>query len=154
MSAPKRLIKELAEYANNPNPVLASLGPVSDEDLLHWRAELLGPQGSMYQGCKYTIDIQIPDAYPLVPPTMTFTTPCCHPNVHIKTGEICLDLLRGSAWSPVYTISSALTAVSHLLTQPEPDSPLNVDVAAVMRNGDSVGYESLVRVWGVLFAGQ
>jgi len=63
-------------------------------------------------------------------------------------------LLRGSAWSPVYTINATLTAISHLLTQPEPDSPLNVDVAAVLRHGDKVGYESLVRVWGVLFAGK
>jgi len=85
---------------------------------------------------------------------MVFLTPCCHPNVNPKTGEICLDLLRGTAWTPAYTISSTLTAVRNLLQQPEPDSPLNVDVAKVLKNGDVVGYESLVRVWGVMFAGK
>lgn len=53
----------------------------------------------------------------------------------------------------MYTLSTTLEAVSHLLQDPEPDSPLNVDVAAVLRIGDQVAYESMVRVWGVMFAG-
>ena len=65
-----------------------------------------------------------------------------------------MDLLRGTAWTPAYTISATMTAIWHLLQQPEPDSPLNVDVAQVLRNGDTVGYESLVRLWGVMFAGK
>lgn len=70
-----------------------------------------------------------------------------------QTGEICLDVLK-EAWTPVYTISQTLTTIHQLLTSPEPDSPLNVDAAAVLRNGDVVGYESLVRLWSVLYAGK
>jgi peroxin-4 len=44
----------------------------------------------------------------------------------IQTGEVCLDLLK-TAWSPVWTLQSACLAVAVLLTQPEPDSPLNCD---------------------------
>lgn len=173
MGATRRLLKELSENQAHPNPCLARLAPVSDEDLTHWRAILLGPPHSLYEGCRWEIDIRVPDQYPHVPPEMRFITPCCHPNVHLKvylstihgergedgltrwqTGEICLDLLRGTSWTPTLTISSALTMVQQLLTDPEPDSPLNVDAAAVMRFGDAVGYESLVRVWGVLYAGK
>lgn len=67
---------------------------------------------------------------------------------------MCLDLLKSAAWSPAYTISSTLSAIHQLLTTPEPDSPLNVDAAAVLRSGDHVGYESLVRLWSVMYAGR
>jgi peroxin-4 len=42
-----------------------------------------------------------------------------------------------------------MTAIQTLLTSPEPESPLNVDAAALLRSGDTVGYDSLVRyyVW-------
>lgn len=77
---------------------------------------------------------------------MTFKTPICHPNVHFKTGEICLDLLK-SSWSPAYTIRSTLNAVHQLLTSAEPDSPLNVDVAMLLRAEDQVAAESLIRFY-------
>lgn len=66
--------------------------------------------------------------------------------MHFKTGEICLDLLKTS-WTPAYTISSTLSAVHQLLTSPEPDSPLNVDVAQLLRQGDLIGAEGLVRFY-------
>ncbi|KAI5793075.1 ubiquitin-conjugating enzyme/RWD-like protein [Geopyxis carbonaria] len=152
-TASHRLLKELAEYTAKPNASLASLGPISEDNLLHWRAVLLGPAHSPYAGGRWTIDITVPTSYPQSPPTMVFVTPMCHPNVHPKTGEICLDLLRGTAWSPLYKLATALEAVELLLTDPAPDSPLNVDAAAVLRSGDEVAYESLVRLWGVLYAG-
>jgi peroxin-4 len=64
-----------------------------------------------------------------------------------------LDLLKES-WSAVSTISNTLTSIQQLLMSPEADSPLNVDAAAIIRTGDEVGYESLVRVWSVLHAGK
>jgi len=66
--------------------------------------------------------------------------------VHFRTGEICLDLLKAS-WSPAYTISATLTSVQQLLTSAEADSPLNVDVAQLVRQGDAVGMEGLVRFY-------
>ena len=62
------------------------------------------------------------------------------------TGEICLDLLK-EAWTPAYTLVSTLEAVEQLLREPEVDSPLNVDVAVLLRQGDRVGGEGLVRFW-------
>jgi peroxin-4 len=47
----------------------------------------------------------------------------------------------------VYTISTTLSAIHQLLTDPRPDSPLNVDVAALLRDGDIAGWESVVRYW-------
>ena len=92
------------------------------------------------------LDILIPPSYPLAPPRITFTTPICHPNVDFKTGEICLDLLKTS-WSPAYTLTSTLEAIHQLLAYPEVDSPFNVDIATLLKNGDKIGAESLVRFW-------
>jgi len=101
-------------------------------------------------GGLWALDILIPATYPHQPPTLRFLTPICHPNVHLKTGEICLDLLKGS-WSPAYTIAQTLEAVHQLLTSAEPDSPLNVDVAQLFRQGDLVGAQALVRFYTAMY---
>lgn len=101
------------------------------------------------------------------PPEIKFVTPICHPNVHFKvlslkllddikrlhvlskqTGEICLDILKTS-WAGTYTISTTLTSVHQLLTSAEPDSPLNVDIAQLFRQGDMVAAEALIRFYTV-----
>jgi peroxin-4 len=82
----------------------------------------------------------------LTPPTIKFSTPICHPNVDFRTGEICLDLLKTS-WSPAYTITTTLTSIHQLLTSAEPDSPLNVDIAQLLRQEDYVGAEALIRFY-------
>ncbi|KAK6339148.1 hypothetical protein TWF718_008571 [Orbilia javanica] len=144
----KRLIQELNKSRQEQNPALTYLAPFDDSDLHHWRAGLKGTADSPYEGGVWEIDIMIPDNYPIVPPTIKFITKICHPNIDAKTGEICLDLLK-SEWSAAYTISSTMTVIQTLLTSPEPNSPLNVDAAALLRAGDTMGYESLVRyyVW-------
>lgn len=47
----------------------------------------------------------------------------------------------------MYTLSTTLTAIHQLLTDARPDSPLNPDVAALLRDGDVPGWESIVRFW-------
>lgn len=79
-------------------------------------------------------------------------TPCCHPNVNFKTGEICLDLLKTS-WTPAYGMVSTLEAVQQLMSAGgEPDSPLNVDLARLLRERDLVAAEGLVRFYTGLYA--
>jgi peroxin-4 len=40
-----------------------------------------------------------------------------------------------------------MTSIHQLLTSAEPESPLNVDVAMLMRQEDYVGAESLIRFY-------
>jgi len=143
----KRLIRELNEYSNSPNEALLHLGPVSDGDLLHWEAVLKGVKGTPYEGGLWLLSIVIPSDYPMHPPLITFSTRISHPNISFTTGEICLTLLTTEHWTPAYTLSTTLSAIQQLLTDPRPESPLNVDVAALLRDGDQVGWESLVRFW-------
>ncbi|PYH64534.1 putative ubiquitin conjugating enzyme (UbcJ) [Aspergillus vadensis CBS 113365] len=142
-----RLLRELKDYTNSPNEALLHLGPVDEDDLLHWEAVLKGVPGTPYENGLWTLSIQIPPTYPLTPPKITFKTRISHPNISFTTGEICLTLLTTEHWSPVYTLSSTLSAIHQLLSDPRPDSPLNVDVAALLRDGDVAAWESLVRFW-------
>jgi len=142
----KRLMNELQSYNNDPNEALDQLGPVSDNELMHWTAVMNGVPGTAYEGGRWALDIEIPSNYPLQPPTVVFVTPICHPNVHFRTGEICLDLLK-TAWTPAYTISTTLSAVHQLLTSGESDSPLNIDIAQLFRQNDWLGAESLIRYY-------
>lgn len=103
-------------------------------------------------GGQWHLTISVPAAYPNNPPEVHFQTPICHPNVSFKTGEICLDLLKTS-WTPAYGIVSTLEAVQQLLSAGgEPDSPLNLDIAKLLREGDLVGAESLVRFYTRMYA--
>lgn len=69
-----------------------------------------------------------------------------HPNIALGTGEICLDLLKDQ-WTGAYSVLECVRAVRMLLGCPETDSPLNVDVAALIRGGDDVGARRLVEFW-------
>ncbi|KAJ1735772.1 E2 ubiquitin-protein ligase peroxin 4 [Coemansia biformis] len=151
-SVTKRLLKELHDIRKEPSTAeLASLGPVSDADLLRWRAVLRGPRDTPYAGGFFELLIDIPEQYPIRPPTLTFATPVCHPNVHFDTGEICLDILR-TQWSPAWTLASTCLAIHVLLANPEPSSPLNCDAANLLRCGDGLGYQSLVGLYTRMFA--
>ncbi|KAJ1666187.1 E2 ubiquitin-protein ligase peroxin 4 [Coemansia sp. RSA 1813] len=150
-SVTKRLLKELQDIQKEPSEEIVFLGPKNDDDILQWCGVLRGPQDTPYHGGEFELHISIPDQYPIKPPTLTFITPVCHPNVHFETGEICLDILKAQ-WSPAWTLASTCLAIHVLLANPEPSSPLNCDAANLLRCGDAVGYNSLVAFYTHMFA--
>lgn len=92
--------------------IRGSASPLDDADIMHWRATILGPQGSpysppsprlsttnpwnRYEGGVFTLDIQFPVTYPFSPPRIRFKTQIYHCNID-KSGNICLDTLK-NAW--------------------------------------------------------
>lgn len=70
-----------------------------------------------------------------------------HANVHPTTGAVCLDLLQAKAWTPAMGVAACVRAVRLLLNTPGTDSPLNVDLAALLRAGDTIAATRLVRLW-------
>ncbi|GFH31449.1 predicted protein [Haematococcus lacustris] len=85
-----------------------------------------GPEATPFASGVFELVLNVPEQYPLVPPAVRFRTRVFHPNVHFKTGEICLDILK-TAWSPAWTLHSVCQAVLALLSAPAADSPLNCD---------------------------
>ncbi|RCI11867.1 hypothetical protein L249_4216 [Ophiocordyceps polyrhachis-furcata BCC 54312] len=55
----------------------------------------------------------------------------------------------GPAWTPAYSVLECVRALRFLLACPEVDSPLNVDVAALLRQGDVLGARRLVECWAL-----
>ncbi|KAI3328904.1 UBC-like protein [Xylariaceae sp. AK1471] len=148
-SATKRLLREISVWEKEaPTETgIERLGPVSEEELLRWEAVINGRGvGGGYDEGRWLLGIEIPPTYPLAPPKMTFRTEIVHANVALKTGEICLDLLK-DAWTPAYNVLECVRAVRMLLSCPETDSPLNVDVAALIRAGDTLAARRLVEYW-------
>lgn len=121
----KRLLKELAELHMDP-PTNCSAGLIDDGDLDNWTATIIGPSGTPYDGEVYVLSIKIPANYPFSPPLVSFVTPIYHCN--IKNGSICLDILS-KMWSPALTISKVLLSISSLLSEPNPDDPLDTSAA-------------------------
>lgn len=144
----KRILTELSAYTASPPALIPALSP-SPSNILNLRAILSGaslPSTSPYRTGRWLLSIAVPATYPNAAPTLTFVTRICHPNVKFETGEICLDVLKEN-WTPILGVVGCLEAVGRLLEEPGVDSPLNLDVAALERNGDWVGARGLVGFW-------
>ncbi|XP_020536434.1 uncharacterized protein LOC105637708 isoform X2 [Jatropha curcas] len=89
-------------------------------------AQIKGPEGTVYAKGIFNVKIQIPERYPFQPPSVTFATPIYHPNID-NGGRICLDILNlppKGAWQPSLNISTVLTSIGLLLSEPNPDDGL------------------------------
>ncbi|KAF5776297.1 putative ubiquitin-conjugating enzyme E2, ubiquitin-conjugating enzyme/RWD [Helianthus annuus] len=126
-----RMQKELKLLLTDPPPGASfpHLSPSSDlqsSSLTAIDAQIEGPEGTVYEKGVFKIKIQIPERYPFQPPIVTFGTPIYHPNIDTG-GRICLDILNlppKGAWQPSLNISTVLTSIGLLLSEPNPDDGL------------------------------
>ncbi|KAI5070354.1 hypothetical protein GOP47_0014697 [Adiantum capillus-veneris] len=118
--------------------------------LSHMQGTIEGPSGTPYEGGVFTIDIQLPSAYPFEPPKMQFITRVWHPNISSQNGAICLDILKDQ-WSPALTLKTALLSLQALLSTPEPGDPQDAVVAEQYLKHYST-YVSTARYWTETFA--
>jgi len=143
----KRIQKELKDLERDP-PSSCSAGPVGD-DLFHWTATIMGPEDSPYSGGVFFLNIHFPADYPFKPPKVNFTTKVYHPNIN-RNGSICLDILKDQ-WSPALTISRVLLSISSLLTDPNPEDPLDPEIAHIYKT-NRAKFESTAREWTAKYA--
>ncbi|EMD38669.1 hypothetical protein CERSUDRAFT_113847 [Gelatoporia subvermispora B] len=123
----KRLSSELMTLMMSSSPGISAF-PKSDSNLYEWAGTIEGPAGTVYAGLCYKISISFPPNYPYVAPTIKYDSPCYHPNVDIKSGAICLDILQDQ-WSAIYSVQTILLSLQSLLGEPNNASPLNPDAA-------------------------
>jgi len=140
MDSTRRIQKEVEKMMAEPVPGVEA--SPQKGNLFHWRAQLAGPEESVYEGGNFELDMKLPLRYPLEPPNVVFRTRIFHPNVSDR-GEICLDVLK-TQWSPALTLHKVLLSVSSLLTDPNFADPLNSTAAALFRQ-DPKSYDSKCR---------
>jgi len=144
----KRIKKELQRLKSDPLPnITADL--VNKNNLAKWKATIIGPEESPYEGGVFKLDITFPENYPLKPPTVKFKTKIYHCNIN-SSGAICLDILKGQ-WSPVLTISKVLLSILSLLTDPNESDPLVQDVARLYKT-DRAQHDKTAKEWTKRFA--
>jgi peroxin-4 len=111
-------------------------------------ATVHGPPQSPFSNGVFEIVLRLTPDYPLAPPTVSFQTKIFHPNVEFKSGDVCLDILK-SDWSPAWGIGTVCRAIVALLASPNAESPLNCDAGNLLRSGDTLGFESLARMYTI-----
>ncbi|MBN3307916.1 UBE2F enzyme, partial [Amia calva] len=105
------LIKEVAELeANLPSTCKVNF---PDVNKLHYFHLAVTPDEGYYQTGKFQFEIDVPEAYNMVPPKVKCLTRIWHPNI-TEMGEICLSLLRehsidGTGWAPTRTLKVSVS---------------------------------------------
>ena len=102
------------------------------DNLFEWVGTIKGAKDTVYEGLSYKLSLSFGKDYPFTAPTVKFVTPCFHPNVDAY-GNICLDILK-EKWSALYSVSTILTSLRSLLSDPNNDSPLNGYAAQLWDN--------------------
>ena len=149
MSAIKRLTAELRQLERNP-PMNCSAGLVDSSNIFHWRATIIGPEDTPYQGGVFHLDINFPVQYPFVPPKVRFTTKIYHPNIS-SAGSICIDILKKNKWSPSLKIEKVLLSICSLLSDANPDDPLEPEIARIYKSNNKK-YLEIARAWTTIYA--
>jgi ubiquitin-conjugating enzyme E2 G1 len=152
-TATQLLTNQLKEMQQNSNSSF-SAGLVGD-DVFKWRVTVIGPRETPYEGGIFPASLEFPITFPQQPPKMRFLCSMFHPNIR-TTGEVCISILhppgediyeyedRGERWTPIHTVESIILSVISMLSDPNCESPENVEAARVYRT-DKAEYMRIVR---------
>ena len=125
-AAVRRIMREFSEAVAEGFGVY-----VCDNDVFQWKVLLPGAEHTPYALGHFVVSFHVPADYPFKPPKVRFLTPMYHCNVN-DAGSVCLDILK-DAWSPALTSAKVLRSLLSLMTDPNPDDPLDSVKATVLR---------------------
>ncbi len=148
MAAERRINKELQNLGKVP-PSNFSAVPIYD-DIFNWKATIMGPINSPYEGGVFYLNIIFPTDYPSKPPEINFITRIYHPNIDSNGSINSCDILKDQ-WSPTLTISNVLLSISSLLCDPNIDDPLVPRIAHLYIRYKP-WYERFAREWTQKYA--
>ena len=105
---------------------------------------LIGPKETPWEDFVMNGIIDLPHNFPFAPPKLNFTTKTYHPNIH-NDGKVCLSILNAEQdetgyfkaselWSPVLDIRCIFLCILNLFTEPNLESPANLDACILYRN--------------------
>jgi len=149
------LRRQYIELARNP-PDGVSVGLGEEENIFNWELMIVGPPDTLYEGGFFAAKLEFPSDFPNNPPTMKFKTSIWHPNV-FEDGRVCISILHPPGedahnqqetalerWRPILGVESIIVSVISMLSDPNDDSPANIDAAVMWRN-DKAAFKRRVR---------
>ncbi|KAK8810891.1 hypothetical protein WA556_003974, partial [Blastocystis sp. ATCC 50177/Nand II] len=149
------LMRQLKELTENP-PSGISVGLKNDCDLFNWEVIVEGPPGSYYEGGLFRAELSFPSDFPNNPPVMKFLSRMWHPNIY-EDGSVCISILhspgvdmfnefesREERWRPILSVEAILISVQNMLSEPNENSPANIDAAKQYRE-DKQQFKKRVR---------
>lgn len=80
---------------------------------------LVTPSTGLYARSSFLFCVFIPQQYPFAAPRVQCRTPCLHPNINWRTGQVYLHLLRAE-WKPVLSINAVIFSLQLLFLEPWP----------------------------------
>ncbi|KAI1321664.1 ubiquitin conjugating enzyme-like protein [Xylariaceae sp. FL0255] len=140
------LQRQLKEINTSKDLLGISVGLIRDSNVFEWKVSLMiNDDCKYYGGAIFTAHLTFPPEYPHMPPKMVFQKPVpFHPNIY-SSGELCISILHppgddkygyesaAERWSPVQTPETILLSVVSLFSEPNEDSPANIDAAKLLR---------------------
>ncbi len=144
---PRRIVKETQRLMAEPVEGI-SAAPTED-NMRYFNVVIVGPSSSPYEGGVFKLELFLPEDYPMAAPKVRFLTRIYHPNVD-KLGRICLDILKDK-WSPALQIRTVLLSIQALMSAPNPDDPLDENVAKMWKTDEARAME-MAREWTRMYA--
>ncbi len=118
-----------------------------NNDIRFWKGFILGT--GLYVDGVFVFNITIPREYPFKPPIVKTLTKIYHPNFFNE--RICVGIL-GKDWTPANNLVDVVESLRFLLSNPNPDDPLNSGAARLMKE-DIETFKTRVKEWIINYAG-
>jgi ubiquitin-conjugating enzyme E2 G1 len=147
----KRLQSEYKQYLRDTNTYY-SLNH-DENNFLKWNILLFGPSDTIFEGGIFKCQLEFTKDYPNKPPVFKFTDKLFHPNIY-SDGTVCISILHegvdiygyehiSERWNPSHSVNSILMSLISILSEPNFESPANVDASKLWReNFDS--YKNII----------
>lgn len=105
---------------------------------------LKGTEDTPWEDIYYDCKLCFSKNYPIEAPEARFITKIAHPNIY-SSGNVCISILHngdnqydnGMSWTPQQTIESVILSIHSLFTDPNCDSPANVDAKKLYQSDHS-----------------
>jgi ubiquitin-protein ligase len=147
----KRLQTEYKQYIKDPNPYYSI--NLDTNNFLKWNIMLFGPSDTIFEGGIFNCQLIFTKDYPNKPPEFKFIDNLLHPNIYID-GKVCMSILHegedqygyehiSERWNPSHSVNSILMSLLSILTEPNFESPANVDASKLWRE-DFSRYKQII----------
>ncbi|CAD8187519.1 unnamed protein product [Paramecium pentaurelia] len=137
------LKKQLKQLEESKTIEGVSVG-LEGNSLYSWNISFAGPSDTLYEGGYFQALMKFPEDYPNSPPTFRFQTEMWHPNIYTD-GRVCISILHAqdefndqeppeTRWRPILTPEDVLISIVSILSEPNINSPANVDAGIQFRD--------------------